>query len=231
MVSLFLKFHNVNAVISGADLMIKKKSDTAKAEIIEAARKVLSQAGVQNMTLKAVAEAASISKGALYYYYKTKDDILYEIMEQDNAHSRRIAGRIIEDSENIDTEDLKKEITAGVLNRFPQIDKNKLNLYLQGEALRGNSALQKKYNDKYHEWIGNVDKILTRIYGTDSSPVSKTIATIALAAIEGICIQAALMDKPEADEELIEKIMMLVLNLDYRKLEKNLEEMEIEAGE
>lgn len=198
---------------------MSKKSDIAKAEIIEAARKVLSQVGVRKMTLQAVADAASISKGALYYYYKTKDDILYEIMEQDNAHSRRIAGRVIEQDSTIDVEELKKEVTTGILNRFPQIDKNKLNLYLQGEALRGNTGLQKKYNDKYHEWIDNVDRIITRIYGVESSPVSRTIATIALAAIEGICIQMALMDKLEADEELIGRILMLVMSIDYSSME------------
>lgn len=201
---------------------MSKKSDIAKAEIIEAARKVLSQVGVRKMTLQAVADAASISKGALYYYYRTKDDILYEIMEQDNAHSRRIAGRVIEQDSTIDVEELKKEVTTGILNRFPQIDKNKLNLYLQGEALRGNTGLQKKYNDKYHEWIDNVDRIITRIYGVESSPVSRTIATIALAAIEGICIQMALMDKLEADEELIGRILMLVMSIDYSSMENRL---------
>lgn len=198
---------------------MSKKSDIAKAEIIEAARNVLSQVGVQNMTLQAVADAASISKGALYYYYKTKDDILYEIMEQDNAHSRRIAGSIIEHKNDIDIEELKKEITMGVLNRFPQTDKNKLNLYLQGEALHGNPELQKKYYEKYHEWIDNIDRILTRIYGTESSPATKAISTISLAAVEGLCIQMALMDKLEVDNKLLGKIVMLLLNIDYKQLE------------
>jgi len=208
--------------ISSRVEQMSKKTDTVKAGIIEAARKVLSNAGVQNMTLQAVANAASISKGALYYYYKTKDDILYEIMEQDNAHSRRIAGKTIEQDNDLDIEELKKEVTCGVLNRFPQIDKNKLNLYLQGEALRGNSGLQKKYNEKYHEWIDNIDRILTRIYRTGSSPVSRAISTISLAVIEGICIQMALMDKPEIDEELLGKLLMILLNIDIEDLDKRL---------
>jgi AcrR family transcriptional regulator len=201
---------------------MSKKSDIVKAEIIDAARKVLSSVGVQNMTLQAVADAASISKGALYYYYKTKDDILYEIMEQDNAHSRRIAGRVIQQNNELDVDELKREITTGVLNRFPQIDKNKLNLYLQGEALKGNTELQKKYNEKYHEWIENIDRIITRIYGVEPSPVSRAISTISLAAVEGICIQMALMDKPEVDGELIGRILMLILSIDYKEMEERL---------
>lgn len=199
---------------------MSKKADIARAEIIEAARKVLSQIGVKNMTLKAVADAASISKGALYYYYKSKDEILYDIMAQDNAHSREIAGKVIEKDHDLNIESLKKEVTKGVLNRFSQLDKNKLNLYLQGEALQGNIELQNRYNDKYHEWINNIDGILSRIYNVESTGITRTISTIALAAIEGICIQKALMDDIEGDEDLIGKIIMFLLSLDYKNTEK-----------
>jgi AcrR family transcriptional regulator len=199
---------------------MSKKADIARAEIIEAARKVLSQIGVKNMTLKSVADAASISKGALYYYYKSKDEILYDIMAQDNAHSREIAGKVIGKDHDPDIESLKREVTKGVLNRFSQLDKNKLNLYLQGEALQGNKELQNRYNDKYHEWINNIDGILSRIYKVESTVITRTISTIALAAIEGICIQKALMDDIEGDEELIGKIIMFLLSLDYKNTEK-----------
>ena len=199
-----------------------KKSDIARAEIIDTARQVLSQLGVNNMTLQAVADAASISKGALYYYYKSKDEILYDIMAQDNAHSREIAGKLIEKNHDLDVESLKKEVAKGVLNRFSQLDKNKLNLYLQGEALQGNIELQKRYNEKYHEWINNIDGILSRIYGVESTDITRTLSTIALAAIEGICIQKALMDNIEGDEDLIGKIIMFLLSLDYKKTEKSL---------
>lgn len=205
---------------------MSKKSDIARAEIIEAARKVLSRIGVRNMTLKTVADAASISKGALYYYYKTKDDILYDIMAQDNAHSREFAGKLIEEDHNLDVEDFKREITKGVLNRFVQLDKNKLNLYLQGEALQGNVELQRRYNDKYHEWINNIDGILSRIYGVESTEITRTLSTIALAAIEGICIQKALMDNLEGDEEFIGKIIMFLLNIDYGNAEMILKDNE-----
>lgn len=205
---------------------MSKKSDIARTEIIEAARKVLSQIGVRNMTLKTVADAASISKGALYYYYKTKDDILYDIMAQDNAHSREIAGKVIEEDHDLDVEDLKKEVTKGVLNRFIQLDKNKLNLYLQGEALQGNVELQRRYDEKYHEWINNIDGILSRIYGVESTEITRTISTIALAAIEGICIQKALMNKIMGNEELIGKIIMFFLSLDYGSIENSLKNNE-----
>ncbi len=197
------------------------KSDAAKAEIIEAARKVLSQIGVKNMTLQSVADAASISKGALYHYYKTKDNILYDIMEQDNAHSREINKRL---DENLDIDEAKREITKGILERFEYLDKNKLNLYIQGEALQGNKELQKRYNEKYHEWIKNMDETLSRIYNVDSSDITRTISTIALAAIEGICIQKALMDRIEGREELIAKIIIFILNLDYNVISDALKE-------
>lgn len=195
-----------------------QKSDTARAGIIRAARKVLSRIGVANMTLQSVADAASISKGALYYYYKTKDDILYDIMEQDNVHSRRIAGRLAKYRSEHGVRDLKIEIAKGILNRFNRLDNNKLNLYLQGEALQGNTELRKKYKVKYHEWIKNIDKILSQLYGVQSSEITLTFSTLILAAVEGICIQKAMMDDIEADEDFIGRLLMYVQSLNFNKV-------------
>lgn len=197
---------------------MSKKTDKARAEIIKAARKVLSKIGVTNMTLQTVADAASISKGALYYYYKSKNDILYDIMEQDNIHSRLLASRAIDPECEYNRNELKKDVTQGVLDRFSRLDKNILNLYLQGEALQGNEELRRKYNEKYHEWVGNIDSILTRLYGVESTPLTRTFSTILLGAVEGICLQYALMDEVEADEDFIGRLLMYLLSLDYEKV-------------
>lgn len=197
---------------------MSEKADKAKADIIKAARKVLSNIGVRNMTLQAVADAASISKGALYHYYKSKNDILYDIMEQDNAHSRLLAKKAIDPDYEYNPDELKMDVVKGVLDRCYRFDKNKLNLYLQGEALQGNSELKRKYDDKYHEWVNNINTILARIYGIDSDPLMKTFSSLFLAVIDGICLQYALMNKVDADEEYIGKIMMFLLNMNYKQV-------------
>lgn len=196
---------------------MKKKSDKARLEIIKAAIKVLSRIGVSNMTLQVVADAASISKGALYYYYKSKDEILYDIMEQDNVHSRLLADKALDPEAEYDLDELKKDVTRTILKRFKRSDKNKLNTYLQAEALQGNSELEKKFTAKYHEWIKIIDSIFTRLYGVKSDRYTRTFSTILLGAIEGICMQYALMDEVEADEEFIGRIIMFLLSLNYEK--------------
>ena len=75
-----------------------KKSEQNREKIIHAARSVVSQQGISNTTLQLIADEAGISKGALYYYYKTKDDILYDIMELDNTESDRIADVVATES-------------------------------------------------------------------------------------------------------------------------------------
>lgn len=196
---------------------MKTKSDKARADIIKAAIKVLSKIGVSNMTLQVVADAASISKGALYYYYKSKDEILYDIMEQDNVHSRLLAAKALDPDAEYDLNDLKKDATKTILSRFKRFDKNKLNTYLQAEALQGNEELRKKFNAKYHEWVSIIDSIFTRLYGVESDRYTRTFSTILLGAIEGISMQYALMDEIEADEEFIGRIVMFLLSLDYDK--------------
>ena len=194
-----------------------KKSDKVRVEIIKAAIKVLSRIGVANTTLQVVADAASMSKGALYYYYKSKDDILCDIMEQDNIHSRLLAARALDPDAEYDQDDLKKDVTQTILNRFKRQEKNKLNTYLQAEALQGNEELMKKFNAKYHEWIKIIDSVFTRVYGVESDRYTRTFSTVLLGAIEGICMQYALMDEIEADEEFIGRIIMFLLNLDYNR--------------
>lgn len=196
---------------------MKTKADKARGDIIKAAIKVLSRIGVSNMTLQVVADAASISKGALYYYYKSKDEILYDIMEQDNVHSRLLADKALDPEAEYDLDELKKDVTRTILKRFKRSDKNKLNTYLQAEALQGNAELEKKFNAKYHEWIKIIDSIFTRLYGVESDRYTRTFSTILLGAIEGICMQYALMDEVEADEEFIGRIIMFLLSLNYEK--------------
>lgn len=51
-------------------------------EIIDAAERVFSKKGFLNATLDEVAQEAEFSKGALYIYFTSKEDILYTIIKE-----------------------------------------------------------------------------------------------------------------------------------------------------
>lgn len=56
------------------------KSEARKREILAAAAKLITEKGYSHVTMEDVVEATGLSKGGLYHYYKSVDDILYDLM-------------------------------------------------------------------------------------------------------------------------------------------------------
>ncbi len=199
-----------------------RKSQQNREKIIRASRSVVAQQGISNTTLQLIADEAGISKGALYYYYKTKDEILYDIMEQDNTESDKIAHAV--SGQSFDFDILIQEIIDGIIKRFHAEENNRLNLYLQGEALQGNRELQKRYKQKYSQWVENIDFIISKIFKMKKSSLTRTFAAVTLAAIEGMCIQKALLGDILVDEEFLKKVGLLLMNQEFSQIYTLLEE-------
>jgi AcrR family transcriptional regulator len=60
-----------------------------KAEIIEAAANIFMEKGYEAASIQDVADAVDILKGSLYYYIKSKEDLLYEVIQE--VHRRGLA--------------------------------------------------------------------------------------------------------------------------------------------
>lgn len=58
----------------------ERRRERSREEILEAARKVLLESGVAATTLDAVANEAGMSKTALYYYFPSKDALMFELI-------------------------------------------------------------------------------------------------------------------------------------------------------
>ncbi len=58
----------------------ERRRDRSRDEILEAARAVLLREGIAGTTLDAVAKAVGVSKTALYYYFASKDALLFELV-------------------------------------------------------------------------------------------------------------------------------------------------------
>jgi AcrR family transcriptional regulator len=59
---------------------MERRREQSREEIIEAARRVVLRDGVAKTTLEAVAEEVGLTKAALYYYYPSKDALLFEVV-------------------------------------------------------------------------------------------------------------------------------------------------------
>jgi AcrR family transcriptional regulator len=70
--------------------VIPEYKEAAKTKIIEAARKVFTQKGYHDTTMDDIAKEIGVSKGALYSYFKSKEDLLQEISLQNHQTLRDI---------------------------------------------------------------------------------------------------------------------------------------------
>lgn len=52
-----------------------------KKKLIKSAKKCLVENGIENFTLRAVAELAGVTQGTIYYHFKTKEQIFLEIVQ------------------------------------------------------------------------------------------------------------------------------------------------------
>jgi len=65
-----------------------KKSDATRKKIFEAALRLFRKRGFEHTTMRDVAEAAHVAVGAAYYYFPSKDSLVFAYYEKtQNAHS------------------------------------------------------------------------------------------------------------------------------------------------
>ena len=66
----------------------RKKNDLInlrRSQLIRAAYKVVGEKGYSDFTIKDIAEEAGLSNGLLHYYFKNKDDLLFNLLRGMNA--------------------------------------------------------------------------------------------------------------------------------------------------
>jgi len=61
---------------------LKKTEEEIKAEIIEAARHLFMKYGFFKTTMEGIAKAVKKGKSTLYYYYKSKDEVFLDVINQ-----------------------------------------------------------------------------------------------------------------------------------------------------
>lgn len=57
----------------------ERRHENRRKAILDAARAILARQGIQNFSVNAVAAAADVSKPAVYYYFESKEELIYEL--------------------------------------------------------------------------------------------------------------------------------------------------------
>lgn len=161
-----------------------------KEKIIEAARVVISRSGINGATIRAIAEEAGVSTGAIYHYYSSKEEVLYDVMDRSLSMSSRISNKL--KGNKINKEEVIEEIYENIIERFKKNDDNSIQFYLAKEAMLGDEKLKEKFKIKYDQWISETEELIINLYGNYPNKYRRAIASLLIGAIDGVVMQLLL---------------------------------------
>jgi len=87
----------------------EREKEHRKEEILDAAQKIFFEKGLLTATMDEIAESAELSKGTLYLYYKSKEDLYLAVMMRGTRALAEMIQKVVELTEPI----LKKIIKLG----------------------------------------------------------------------------------------------------------------------
>ncbi|AOM82218.1 TetR/AcrR family transcriptional regulator [Salisediminibacterium beveridgei] len=174
-----------------------------KTKILDAARRVISQHGSKRATLRSIAEEAGMSTGAIYHYYRNKNEVLYDVLDESLSDSTRIAKEV--GKQDVDKDKLTKEIIKRTEERLRKDAENRLQHQFAHEVLSGNKDLQIKLHEKYTEWNEGIEEILKNLYGLEDPRLNKALSSWLLGAVDGVVLQILL----EVNDNEVEDMMAI----------------------
>lgn len=157
-----------------------------KARILKSAIKLIGAKGVDGTSLADIARDVGISKGTLYYYYSTKNDLVFDIT---NTHMNLITENIFEIIEknkaNVSWKEMLKILFTSLLKSETR---TRLHLYLLREILSGNEILRKRFVTTYRQWVKMIEDGYSLITDDHRNITNEARSLVAL--IDGFVIQS-----------------------------------------
>lgn len=168
------------------------KADIQK-RIMDTTALLLEQNGIEAVSLATIALHANISKGTLYYYYPSKEDLLFAVTVH---YLNRLAEEFLVWIEDEHKDTSLHRLIAYVLERGAHGNHTRLHFYLMRNVVNSSEKLRCKFMEKYEEWQTLLAaKIKQRLIPSMQNHAEE-IASLLLALIDGIITQDMVFHRP-----------------------------------
>lgn len=174
--------------------MAAPRNDNVKERVLDVTEELMRENGVDNISLANIATACDISKGTLYYHYRTKEDILFDIIDRYLVQQEEDLVVWMNDKSK-DTS--LNRVLMYVLDRTFHEVGPRFQMYYA--ACFGNEELRAKVIDRFSKFQGIIsDKLQER--DDFSEELADYLAWLALLVSDGLIIQSELRnDNFDAD--------------------------------
>ena len=170
--------------------MAAPRQDNVNDKILDATELLLKDSSIDSISLAAIAKEAGISKGTLYYHYKSKDDILFGIAERYLAQQYH---EFYQWTENAEKDTSLHRLVKYVIER--SISTPPMRFHLLCDAISGNEEIRQKLIQRYTEFE---NLIAEKLGERTSSLPAGYFSWLILFVSDGILIQK-LLKNPDVD--------------------------------
>lgn len=80
-------------------MRVTKEPEIRRAELIEAARQLFDKNGIKNTQVSQIVERVGVAKGLFYYYFKSKDEIVNEVVDLVMSELKEASRKILADTQ------------------------------------------------------------------------------------------------------------------------------------
>lgn len=175
-------------------------SVSTKERILAVAGGLFARKGIHETSLGDIAEASGVSKGTLYYHYKSKDELLYELVDRDFTRLTDSIARLLEEeAKKIDPGASKREraerfLALALRAVLAEEDLSRRGFYLMMEAFLGKEHVAGKFREKYDSWRVLIATLIARHVNGSNEAGGREAASLALAGgilalIDGLTLQ------------------------------------------
>ncbi|HRT68863.1 MAG TPA: TetR/AcrR family transcriptional regulator [Bacilli bacterium] len=179
--------------------MAKKMKIDMRNEILKSVESLISVPGVNSISLKDIAKTCNISKGTLYYYYKTKDEIIFDVIVK---HVQELHTEYLDWIERHQHDLTIERFLSVILYKGVKLfNRAKLHIFLVNECIKGNDVLRNKFNELWNKWHKILQVGIKKAFKNEQE--SEDIAYLLMLIIDGLAIQEVLQNQIISEERII----------------------------
>lgn len=182
--------------------MAAPRKDNVKDKILDATALLLQGKTLSDISLAEIAKTAGVSKGTLYYHYKNKIDILFDITDR---YLSEQWDSLISWTENKEKDTSVHRLVKYVIER--NVASAGIRIHLLNSAMLGDEVMRQKLVDRYEEFQKLIsEKIAERTDVVDAQYLTRLI----LLASDGLIVQEVLKNENFNQEEFISTSASLI---------------------
>ncbi|RXE56113.1 hypothetical protein ABH15_08005 [Methanoculleus taiwanensis] len=167
--------------------VIPEYKEDAKKKIIKAAIEVIAERGYAQATIHAIAQKLNVSKGAVYWYFPSREALLREVMATIQREMQKVTD---ESSRHATLEELYTELFSPIFEQFDLGDEERRALFYEMFALAlRNSAVRGAAVDYIDALVSATESAIKREQKTGRIKArtdSRTLALIMVALYSGM---------------------------------------------